>query len=581
MFRWNHAQVLRNNQTFNANTTYSSNGNYNRKYGLDIAQRMDQKAISNVTYTKRWPSSKNSISLNLYSNQDLLVDKKIDNTSNYYIRPTQEGSQLNIVNRTLPKISFRRGQGNLIPTKNDQKKWYNNITWNYGFNFSNKDRKYYESVFVDSLNDYDWKRDENGNALDTIFIDNGWTHTASINAPTKLFKYININPSVRIRSSWVNRTFDKQWDDSTNNFQNIEVKDFATRTTGSFSLNANTKLYGVFAVPIGPIKVIRHVASPSIGFSWTPDFSKPFFGKDLGYFQMKTDPYNGNEILHDRFSGTMAGSTPRSEQKNVNFSLNNIFQAKIVDGDNEKKQDLFSWRMSTGRNFVAEDFQWNNINSSIRANISRKLNLDFSMTHDWYDFDKKNNMRINTFKTNNGLPSPRLINARFSTGFRFSGKRLSYEPEDEEVIDDTTNTDQRVDGANLANMFSSPGAIGGNTAPSGDLWSTSASFSFSYNNVNPNNPQKTFWMSSNSTIQFTEAWKIQYNARFDLINQDLVSQTFSIYRDLHCWELSLNWTPGGYASGLYLKLNVKSPNLRDLRFEQRGGTFSRPSLFDR
>ena len=57
------------------------------------------------------------------------------------------------------------------------------------------------------------------------------------------------------------------------------------------------------------------------------------------------------------------------------------------------------------------------------------------MTHDWYDFDKKNNMRINTFKTNNGLPSPRLINARFSTGFRFSGKRLSYEPEDEQVID--------------------------------------------------------------------------------------------------------------------------------------------------
>ena len=88
-------------------------------------------------------------------------------------------------------------------------------------------------------------------------------------------------------------------------------------------------------------------------------------------------------------------------------------------------------------------------------------------------------------------------------------------------------------------------------------------------------------MSSNSTIQVTEAWKVQYNARFDLINQNLVSHTFSVYRDLHCWELSLNWTPNGYASGLYLKLNVKSPNLRDLKLEQRGGTFSRPSLFDR
>ena len=52
MVRWNHSQKLRNNQTFNANTTYSSNGNYNRDYGLNLAQRMDQKATSNVTYSK-------------------------------------------------------------------------------------------------------------------------------------------------------------------------------------------------------------------------------------------------------------------------------------------------------------------------------------------------------------------------------------------------------------------------------------------------------------------------------------------------------------------------------------------------
>ena len=383
-----------------------------------------------------------------------------------------------------------------------------------------------------------------------------------------------------MKSDWVNRSYAGLIDTTTGQINKNEVKGFTTRTTGSFNISMNTQVYGLFPVKFGKMESIRHVASPSIGYSYRPDFSKDVFGMNPGYYQAIQQD-NGEIVYFDRFSGTLAGGTPRGENQSMNISLNNIFQAKIVDGDNEKKQDLFSWRMSTGRNFVAEDFQWNNINSSIRANISRKLNLDFSMTHDWYDFDKKNNMRINTFKTNNGLPSPRLINARFSTGFRFSGKRLSYEPEDEEVIDDTTNTDQRVDGANLANMFSSPGAIGGNTAPSGDLWSTSASFSLSYNNVNPNNPQKTFWMSSNSTIQFTEAWKIQYNARFDLINQDLVSQTFSIYRDLHCWELSLNWPPGGYASGLYLKLNVKSPNLRDLRFEQRGGTFSRPSLFDR
>ena len=292
---------------------------------------------------------------------------------------------------------------------------------------------------------------------------------------------------------------------------------------------------------------------------------------------------NGEVVYFDRFSGTMAGGTPRGENQSMNFSMTNSFQAKIVNGENERKQDLFSWRMSTSRNFVADEFQWSNISSSIRANVSRKLNLDFSMTHDWYDFDKEKNMRINQFKTAGGFPTPRLISARFSTGFRFAGKRLSFEKDDEETTEeDTTIIMDRVDGANLAKGFNSFGNAGNNDKKlPGDFWSTSASFSFAYNNANPNNPQKTFWMSTNSTIQVTEYWKVKYNARFDLIKQDLVSHTFSIYRDLHCWEMSVNWTPNGYASGLYLKLNVKSPNLRDLKLEQRGGSFSRPSLFDR
>jgi hypothetical protein len=207
------------------------------------------------------------------------------------------------------------------------------------------------------------------------------------------------------------------------------------------------------------------------------------------------------------------------------------------------------------------------------------MNLDFSMTHDWYDFDKEKNMRINTIRNKGGLPAPRLINVRFSTGFRLAGKRLSFSDEEESAEEDTTEIEQRVDGANLPNLFSGMG--GTDQKSTENLWSTSASFSFAYNNANPNNPQKTFWMSTNSVIQLTENWRVNYNARFDLINQNLVSHTFSLYRDLHCWELSVNWTPNGYASGIYFKLNVKSPNLSDLRLEQRGGAFNLPSLYDR
>ena len=83
---------MRNNQSFNANTTYSSNGEYNRKYGLDLAQRMDQKATSNATYTKRWPKRKNSISINLYSNEDLLAQEKTDKIVIIMLKPNRAGS---------------------------------------------------------------------------------------------------------------------------------------------------------------------------------------------------------------------------------------------------------------------------------------------------------------------------------------------------------------------------------------------------------------------------------------------------------------------------------------------------------
>ena len=581
--RWNHRQQLRNNQSAAVNARYYSSGDYNRRTGIEQQKRLNQQAVSNATYSKRWPKSRNSLSINLSSRRDLMAEKKIDQNSIFFSNPSRAGQQINITNNTLPQLAFSHSQRSLFPTKLTKKKWYNNINYNYSSRFTNNLKNYFESeayAIDDSTTGYQWVKNENNDPLEQTFSDYIFSHSSGINMSSKIFKYFNVSPSISLKSDWVNRSYSGFIDSTTGQINKNEVKGFSARTTGSFNINMNTQIYGLFPVKLGKTEAIRHVLSPSIGYSYRPDFSKEVFGKNPGYYQtIKQD--NGEIAYFDRYSGTLAGGPPRGENQSMNISLNNIFQAKIVDGDSEKKQDLFSWRMSTGRNFVADNFQWNNLNSSIRANISRKLNLDFSMTHDWYDYDKDKNMRIDTFKTNNGLPSPRLINARFSTGFRFSGKRLSYEPEEEDLIDDTTNVEQRVDGANLANMFSGTQNIGSNKPPRGDLWSTSASFSFAYNNANPNNPQKTFWMSSNSTIQFTEAWKIQYNARFDLINQNLVSQTFSIYRDLHCWELSLNWTPSGYASGLYLKLNVKSPNLRDLRFEQRGGTFSRPSLFDR
>ncbi len=55
-----------------------------------------------------------------------------------------------IETRTFPKFSFRHGQSDLFPSTATKKKWYNNINWNYGLNFNNQDKDYYESYQIDS-----------------------------------------------------------------------------------------------------------------------------------------------------------------------------------------------------------------------------------------------------------------------------------------------------------------------------------------------------------------------------------------------------------------------------------------------
>ena len=90
----------------------------------------------------------------------------------------------------------------------------------------------------------------------------------------------------------------------------------------------------------------------------------------------------------------MAGNTPRAERKSMNFGLNNVFQAKVKNGDEEKKIDLLSWRMSSSYNFAADSMHMANLRSTVRSKISRKLNLNLNMTHDFYKYDTTRNKRI-------------------------------------------------------------------------------------------------------------------------------------------------------------------------------------------
>lgn len=560
--QWTHNQVMRHDQTLRVNWSYYSDGRYNYTIGLNQARRLNQQSISKATYTKRWKKSNNSINISLASNTDLMADKKIDPdpANPFYTPPTKAGLQAKITNYSLPVLSFNHPQNQLF-TSTAKRRWYHNITWSYNSRLTNKIRTYYES---DSLNDstFYW------NPSAQRSMDNALTHSLNFNAPQKVFKYITVSPNMSISSDWVTKTT-KAYLDEEGNLKTMQQSGLAIRTTGSFGINMRTQIYGIFPIKIGPFHYLRHVATPSIGYSYMPDFSKPLFGRDLGYFQSLTDT-TGEVLLHDRFGGFMVGGTPRQERQLLTFSLNNVFQTKIQHGEEEKKLQLFSWNLSTSYNFVKPVYKLANLSSSIRTKIGQKLHFDLTMTHDFYAFDLDQGQRSTSLRRNaQGIPLPRLVSARLGTGFSFSGQRLQAVPAP--TTEDTT-TNLLADSLLIGRQDEDKPV---HPLGSGELWKTSFNFSYSVTKTDPRQTTENFWMNTNTRLQITKNWRVSYNARFDIINKTLVSHQLSLYRDLHCWELAITWTPSGYGSSFYLRINVKSPLLRDLKIEEQRGFRSR------
>ena len=537
---WNHNQILRKDQSFRSNVSYYSNGEYNRETSIDPLKRLNQQAISNATYSKRWKNKNLSLSVNVSNKQDLMSKNKVNSNSIFYQNPTSLNSTITENNSTLPSINFRIGRKNLF--KNSNNLFLSGVQWNYSSRILNNSKNFYraEEIMDDESITYQWEKNENGDVITSNETNTMFKNNFSINAPFTLFDYIAVNPNININSDFVSR-FRQVSLNADDEVEFNEIEKFKNRTTGNLSLSITTKIYGILPIRIGNLSSVRHVMTPSITYSYSPNYLN-----NNSYFQ------EFNEEYYDYFSGSLIGSTPRNSNKKINFSLGNVFQAKYSDGDNEEKINLFSWKINTGYNLNSEEFKLSNLNSSIRSNLKNGTNIDLNLTHDFYEYDSENNIRLDKLNT-----MPRLTGIRLSTNFTLKGKQS----------DNKNNTNLSKETAAFINDLSS------------NNWQSRLGISYAVNKINPDNKIENFWLNSNTSVNVTSNWKLNYNARFNLIDKNIVRHNLTLYREIDCWELFVDWTPNGYAKGLYFRLNLKSDILRDLKVEQKTGIYTTRSSF--
>ncbi len=559
--RINHRQIISPTMNLSVSGRFMSSESFNKQFSFDRDIRTQSRIQSTARLSKQWEESKNSMSISLSRTQDL-----------------ESGA----INETLPSISFNRSTPTYLfrddednfGTGAQKKRFYTDLNFRYDAKLENRLSKFIEGSFTDTLitipDDQELPPDTTEIQRNTFGRErrSGVQHKLSINMPTRILQHFTVGLSASYREDWMNEAVVKQLGEDNKVVSEIENGFFARRT-GSLSVSANTKLFGMFNMNVGRLKTIRHVMTPSVSLTYRPDFSNEIFG----YYDTYTDSL-GEEIEYDRFAGSLFGATSKNRSLSMGISLQNLIQARTVKDSVESKFDFLKMSSSTSYNLAAPDStkRLSNLNSTVR--LPSLGNLNFSTTHSFYDVDSTGRETIQSlFNSNAGigkLAFLRLTRISTSTSFEFSGgegdsdsgqdQTVSSDAfEEEEVITQAAQIDQQ-------DRFETTRDLTDQAIP----WKLSGGLTMAINRNNPTRVTKTLSSRAKLEVQATENWRVGYAGQFNILKKKISYQDISVRRDLHCWEFNFSWTPpGSFRSGFWLEIRVKEPKLRDLKVETK------------
>ncbi|MDD8018629.1 MAG: LPS assembly protein LptD [Bacteroidota bacterium] len=528
---------LRHNQRFNPTTnldvnfTFASSENYRR--ALTLTDLLNQEITSNATLSKSWEGTNSSMSANIGRTQNLIT-----------------GSITNV----LPSISyshaqtypFRSEKRNRNPSSDNSFSWYEMIGMSYNSQYQRVDNKTRPT----------------DTAAFTLYERQGVNHSLSFNAAPKA-GYFTISPALSYNERWYDKSTRLVSVDTSTNAPITEDKKGleAVRTFG-LGVSASTKLYGIFQPPIPGVAGFRHTLTPSIGYNYTPDFSKPSFG----YYQTYKDKF-GVEQKFNRFQREIYGGASAGEQQAISLSVGNVFEMKTSAADTSQKEEkyqLLNLGLSTNYNFAADKFKLSDLSVNYRTQIGEYLSINGNSNYRFYEFDQATNSRVDRYLWERGKGIVEMTNFSLNLSTSLRGERKKAQTQQQvsdsaRIAEDTRNK-----------AFNGNRSIYDSGEPDFSIpWSMSLSFSFAQNQENPQQKSRSANISGNLDFNLTENWKFTASTSYDITHKQLAAPQINISRDLHCWLMNFQWTPIGYAAGYRFEIRVKAPQLQDIKLTKQ------------
>ena len=553
--RWSHSQDSKAHPgtSFSASVNFSSPSN-SRYNSHSVSEALQNQISSSISYSKNW-NGKFNLSVNALHSQN-------SRDSSYTF--------------TLPNITFSVSTFYPFKIKNrvGKERFYEKFALGYNTSIQNK---------------INFKASEFG---EPGFIDkfqNGVAHNFSIKLPDfTLFKYLNVAPNVSYGMNWFFRKSEAYFDPETNSVKTEMGKQFGTfgaTHNYSGSLSMSTRIYGMYNFgKYHKIQALRHVISPSVSMSFSPEKGKAFNGwRTFNYVDtlgvQKSYDYN-------IYQGQINSAPGKGKSATMSISLGNNLEAKVRDmkdttGTGSKKVKILDqFNFSTGYNFLADSLKMNNVGLSMSTSIFGKLGINGNMNFDPYAINERG-QRVNKYNLlETGVPL-RLTNVSTSVSYSLSGKGT--------VKGNDGSKSSGGDGGGSGNpadyyrrIYYHP--LTGEYIPGGWLyytnpnvpWSLNFNYSFSMsrsysyaNNQLSKKDNYTQTLGVQGNIQLTPKMSVQAQSGWDFTAMKMTTTQFSFRYDLHCFNISVSWVPSGMYQSYSFLISANAAALADLlRFKK-------------
>jgi len=537
--RWNHSQdpKFKPNSTFSASVNFTTS-KYNTYASYNPSAYLNNSISSSIAYSRVFEGTPFSLTLSANHSQN-----------------TRDES----VTIGFPTFTFN--MASIYPFRSKKFSGKPNVFQKIGISYNTSLQNQYttkeEMLFKGSWQDN---------------MKNGMKHSMPVSTSFSLLKYLNVSPSLQMSEYWYLESIRKNYNETTKKIEVDTIAGFARALDYSYSAGMSTKLYGTFQFASNSkVQAIRHLMTPSISFSYKPDFST----SDWGYFREVTDS-TGKIEKYSIFQNGIYGGPSASRSGSVGFSLDNILEMKVrSDKDTTQKTRkiklLDNFRLSSSYNLLADSMKLAPINFSGRVSLTKEFGLNFGGVINPYSLTDKGTLEDKWQYTKNGSLG-RLTN--FNTSFSLSFQSKAAEGKGKGDPNNNQGYMQSEGGAPIIdayqqqygdnNQYGMPQGYTNFDVP----WNVSLNYNLNYS-------KPAFKSTLNQTVNFngglslTPKWKINFSSGWDFKTNQITYTNMGISRDLHCWEMSFNWIPMGPRQSYSFRINVKSGVLRDLKYDKR------------